>query len=548
MTRRLYRVLAALTLGSMLTLAVASPAAAADGGLSNNSTAITLFLLIVAGSIGVTLLAARSTKSTSDFLAASGKITPFQNGLALAGDFMSAGAFLGLSALIFNSGFDGLIYAIGYIASWPIVMFLIADPLRNLGRYTMADALSHRFDERKVRPLIAVISLVLVIFYLIAQMVGAGQVIQLMFGLNYTVAVSIVGALMIFCVMIGGMIATTWVQMIKAVLLLFTGVLVAFLVWRAFGYDFSALIQKAVSSHPKSSAILSSQMLPKDPVSGISLGMALIFGTAGLPHILMRFFTVKDGRDARLSAVWATSFIGFFFLLLFPIGFGAIALVTNDPTYHQANGALIGGANTVSIHLSHAVGGDFLMAFVCAVAFATIVAVVAGLTLAGASTIAHDLLKTTDIDHDGANKRGLLVMRIVTLILGIVATGLAVAFRDQNVAYMLGLAFALAASANFPILLLAIYWSGLTTIGIIVGGCVGLTLSVLMTILGPAVWVKVFGFSSAIVTLDPPTLVTMPITFLACWAASILDRSRNATKERAQFAAQYGKSAAQSGA
>jgi len=385
--------------------------------LSSNPATTGLFLLIVAGAIGITVAAARSTKSTSDFLAAGGRITPFQNGLALAGDFMSAGAFLGLSALIFSSGFDGFIYAIGYIASWPIVMFLVADPLRNLGRYTMADALSYRFDERKIRPLIAVISLVLVVCYLIAQMVGAGQVIQLMFGLSYAAAVVLVGALMIFCVMIGGMIATTWVQMVKAVLLLFTGVLIAFLTWRAFGYDFSALVEKAISVHPKRSAILASQMLPKDPLSGISLGLALVFGTAGLPHILIRFFTVKDGKDARLSAVWATGFIGFFFLLLFPIGYGAIALIFNDPAYHQANGALLGGANTVSIHLSHAVGGDFLMAFVCAVAFATIIAVVAGLTLTGASTIAHDLLRTTDPVSEGNSTRGLFTTRAVTLIL-----------------------------------------------------------------------------------------------------------------------------------
>ena len=512
--------------------------------LNSNPATTGLFLLIVAGAIGITVAAARSTKSTSDFLAAGGRITPFQNGLALAGDFMSAGAFLGLSALIFSSGFDGFIYAIGYIASWPIVMFLVADPLRNLGRYTMADALSYRFDERKIRPLIAVISLVLVVCYLIAQMVGAGQVIQLMFGLSYAAAVVLVGSLMIFCVMIGGMIATTWVQMVKAVLLLFTGVLIAFLTWRAFGYDFSALVEKAISVHPKRSAILASQMLPKDPLSGISLGMALVFGTAGLPHILIRFFTVKDGKDARISAVWATGFIGFFFLLLFPIGYGAIALIFNDPSYHQANGALLGGANTVSIHLSHAVGGDFLMAFVCAVAFATIIAVVAGLTLTGASTIAHDLLRTTAPVSEGNSTRGLFTTRAVTLILGTIGTLLALAFQDQNVAYLLGLSFAIAASANFPILMLALYWPRLTTIGVIAGGCTGLGLSVILTVLGPAVWVKVLGFAAPIVWLDPPTLVTMPFTFLACYFGSVLDSSRSGTQERARFAEQYSRSIA----
>jgi cation/acetate symporter len=510
--------------------------------LSSNQLTTALFMLIVTGAIGITLAAARSTKSTDDFLAAGGRITAFQNGLALAGDFMSAGAFLGLSALIFSSGFDGFIYAIGYIASWPIVLFLVADPLRNLGRYTVADVLSYRFDERKIRPLIAVISLVLVVFYLVAQMVGAGQVIQLMFGFSYKTAVALVGSLMIFCVMIGGMVATTWVQMVKAVLLLLTGILIAFLTWRAFGYDFSALVGAAISAHPKTQAILTSQMLPKAPLSGISLGLALIFGTAGLPHILIRFFTVKSGRDARLSAVWATGLIGFFFLLLFPIGYGAIALISNDPSYHQANGALIGGANTVSIHLSRAVGGEFLMAFVCAVAFATIIAVVAGLTLTGASTIAHDLLKATD-DTPG-HSRGLFVTRLVTLAVGTLATLLALAFQDQNVAYMLGLSFAIAASANFPILLLALYWSRLTTVGILTGGCTGLTLSVLMTVLGPAVWVKVFGFVTPLVSLDPPTLVTMPVTFLACYLGSAFDRSRRSVEEHAKFFEQYHRSIA----
>lgn len=517
---------------------------AATSAIEPSFAKTAFFVLVVAGAVAITILAARSTNSTNDFLAAGGRITPFQNGLALAGDFMSAGAFLGLSALIFNSGFDGLIYAIGYIAGWPMVMFLVAEPLRNLGRFTMADALSYRFDERKIRSLVATTSLVLVVFYLVAQMVGAGQVIQLMFGLSYATAVILVGSLMIFCVMVGGMIATTWVQIVKAVLLLFTGILIAFLTWRTFGYDFSAMVEKAVSVHPKKTAILTSQMLPKDPISGISLGLALIFGTAGLPHILMRFFTVKDGRDARSSVVWGTGFIGFFFLLLFPIGYGAIALITDDPLYHQASGALVGGANTVSIHLSHAVGGDLMMAFVCSVAFATIVAVVAGLTLAGASAISHDLLKTTDSAANGESKNGIRVTRIAAVVLGSLAMILALAFEHQNVAYMLGLSFAIAASANFPILLLSLYWPKLTTIGVIAGGCAGLVLSVVMTVLGPAVWVKVLGFSAPIVSLDPPTLVTMPIAFLVCWLASVLDNTTAGAQERSRFREQYERSVA----
>jgi cation/acetate symporter len=522
-----------------LSVLFTSAAYAATSAIAPSFAKTAFFILVVAGAVAITILAARSTNSTSDFLAAGGRITPLQNGLALAGDFMSAGAFLGLSALIFNSGFDGFIYAVGYIAGWPLLMFLIAEPLRNLGRFTMADALGYRFDARKVRPLVAITSLVLVVFYLIAQMVGAGQVIQLMFGLQYTTAVVLVGALMIFCVMVGGMIATTWVQIVKAVLLLFTGILISILTLRTFGFDFTALLSKAVAVHPNKSAILTSQMLPRDPISGLSLGLALVFGTAGLPHILMRFFTVKDGRDARLSAVWGTACIGFFFLLLFPIGYGAIALVTQDPVYHTAAGALIGGANTVSIHLAHAVGGELLMAFVCSVAFATIVAVVAGLTLAGASAISHDILRTTDPSPESGGQKGIRVTRIATLVLGALATLLALAFQNQNVAYMLGLSFAIAASANFPVLFLSLYWSGLTTRGVIAGGCTGLVLSVIMTILGPAVWVKVLGFAAPIVSLDPPTLLTMPAAFLVTWIVSVIDKTAAGVQERSSFAEQY---------
>jgi cation/acetate symporter len=533
-----------ITFAAVVFFAQNQTAWAANFATSASPAATWFFAIMVVGAIAISLIAARSAKRTQDFLIAGGRISPFQNGLALAGDFMSAGAFLGLSALIFNAGFDGLIYAIGYLASWPLVIFLIAGPLKNLGRFTMADALSYRFGERRVRCLVAVISIVLVVFYLVAQMVGAGQVIQLMFGFSYATSVVTVGTLMIICVMAGGMIATTWVQIIKAVLLLLTGTVIAFLAWRAFGYDFSALVETAVAAHPKNSGILISQMLPKDPVSGISLGLALIFGTAGLPHILMRFFTVKDGRDAMLSTAWATSFIGFFFLLLFPIGYGSIALIAKDHQYHDQSGGLIGGPNTVSIHLSHAVGGELTMAFVCAVAFATIIAVVAGLTLAGASSISHDILRTTGPASEDDSNRGVRATRIAALVLGAAATLLALAFREQNVAYMLGLSFALAASANFPILLLSLYWPKLTTAGVMAGGCTGLVLSVLFTILGPAIWVKVLGFPAPIISLDPPTLVTMPATFFACWLVSMFDRSQAASEARGKFTEQYQRSLA----
>jgi cation/acetate symporter len=508
---------------------------------ASGSTTMVLFVFLVLA-ICITIYAARSTRSLDDYFTAGGRITPLQNGLAIAGDFLSAGAFLGITAVIFGSGFDGIIYAVGYLASWPIVMFLVAGPLRNLGRFTVADALCYRLSGRGIRIMVAVSSLVIVVFYLVAQMVGAGQLIQLLLGVEYSTAVYLVGGLMISCVMIGGMVATTWIQIFKAILLLLGGTLIAMLTLANFGFDFSALLDKAVATHPQKAAILTSQILSKNPLSGFSLGLALMFGTAGLPHILMRFFTVQDGRDAGKSVAWGAAFIGYFFLLLFPIGFGAIALVMGNPIYYDAAGGLIGGNNTVAIHLSHAVGGNLVMAFISAVAFATILAVVAGLTLAGASAIAHDLLRSTDAKNSHRGGRGIWVSRISALFLGVVAMALALAFKNQNVVYMIGLAFAIAASANFPILVLSLYWSKLTSAGALAGGITGLVFSVLMTVLGPAVWVKVLGHAAPIVTLDPPTLLTMPTTFLVCWLVSVLDRSRTGSDERMRFAAQYARS------
>lgn len=527
-------------LALIASLGSVTPALAAQGvAVAASSTAIGLFVFFVVLTVLISVVAVRRTRSLDDFLAASGRVRPLPNGLALAGDFMSAGAFLGLSGLVYTSGFDGIVYAIGYIASWPVVMFLIAEPLRNLGRFTMADALAYRLDARKVHTMAAVNSLVIIVFYLIAQMVGGGQLIQLLFGIDYAYAIWLVGTLMIVCVMLGGMVGTTWVQITKAVILLFAGALIAGLTLATFDFNFGALLRAAVAVHPDGAAILSSQILPKDPVSGISLGLALIFGTAGLPHILMRFFTVRDGRAAATSVAWATLFIGSFFLLLYPIGFGAVALLTKAPEYHLASGALIGGANMVAIHLAHAVGGDVLMAFVSAVAFATIIAVVSGLTMAGASAISHDLLGFTgDAQHGDVGATGIWVSRVATVCIGAAAIGLGLAFQKQNIVYMIGLVFAIAASANFPVLVLSLYWPKLTTAGALAGGLFGLCVSVVMTVLGPAVWVKVLGHPSPVINLDPPTIVTMPLTFLVCWLISVCDESRSGAEERALFAGQ----------
>ncbi len=503
-----------------------------------NATAIALFISFVLVTLGITWWAAKRTKSTNDFYAAGGKITGFQNGLAISGDFISAGAFLGLSGLVYSSGFDGLVFAVGYTTGLPIVVFLLAERLRNLGRFTFTDVLCYRLKEKPIRIFSACASLVVVAFYLIAQMVGAGQLIKLLFGLDYIYAEIIVGVLMICYVMFGGMVATTWVQIVKAVLFLSGGTAVAFLVMMQFGFDFGALLAKAASVHPKGIAILTPQFLAKDPWSAASLGLALMFGTAGLPHILMRFFTVPDAKAARVSVFWATLWMNYFFSLVFIIGFGALALLAKNPAYLDAKGALIGGGNMAAIHLANAVGGSAMLGFISAVAFSTILAVVAGLTLAGASAVSHDLYANVFRKGPVDDKKEVRVSKIATVGLGVIAVLLGIAFQTQNVAYMVSLAFAVACSSTFPLLLLSIYWRGLTTRGAVIGGSVGLFAALALTILGPPVWVKVLGFAAPVFPIDPPTIVTMPLAFVACWLASVLDRSRQAVSDRDRFGMQ----------
>ena len=504
-------------------------------------TAVVIFAAFVALTLVITYWAARHTRTTKDFYAAGGGVSGFRNGLAIAGDYMSAASFLGISALVFGVGYYGLIYSIGFLVGWPIIMFLMAEPLKNLGRFTFADVVSYRLSATPIRAFAATGTLVTVAFYLIAQMVGAGQLIQLLFGLPYSSAVVIVGVLMVIYVTFGGMIATTWVQIIKAGLLLIGATLISLLVLQRFGFDFNALVAKAVQTHPKHDAILLPGAPVASPISAISLGMALMFGTAGLPHILMRFFTVRDAKEARKSVFWATTFIGYFYILTFIIGFGAIVLVSADPAYHDAKGALLGGANMPAIHLAHAVGGDLMKGFIAAVAFATILAVVSGLTLSGASAVSHDLYASVFRHGHAEEGAEVRVSRITTIVLGIIAIVLGVLFEKVNVAFMVGLAFAVAASANFPVLLLSILWRGLTTRGAFIGGFVGLILAVVLTIGSPGIWEAVFGFpaGSSWFPYTSPAIFSMPAAFLVCWLVSIADNSKRAMSERAAFEAQF---------
>lgn len=504
-----------------------------------NVEAIIMFLIFVGFTLGITYWASKRTRSRSDYYTAGGNITGFQNGLAMAGDFMSAASFLGISALVYTSGYDGLIYSLGFLVGWPIILFLIAERLRNLGRYTFADVASYRLKQKPIRTLSACGSLVVVALYLIAQMVGAGKLIQLLFGLDYHVAVVLVGILMVMYVLFGGMLATTWVQIIKAVLLLFGASFMAIMVMKTVGFSFNTLFTEAIKVHPKGIAIMSPGGLVHDPISALSLGLGLMFGTAGLPHILMRFFTVSDAREARKSVFWATGFMGYFYFLTFIIGFGAILLVGANPAFKDATGALIGGNNMAAVHLADAVGGSLFLGFISAVAFATILAVVAGLTLAGASAVSHDLYASVFRKGQASERDELRVSKITVVLLGIVAILLGIMFEKQNIAFMVGLAFSIAASCNFPIILLSMYWSKLTTRGAMIGGWLGLLTAVLLMILGPTVWVQVLGHAKAVFPYEYPALFSMLAAFIGTWLFSVTDNSASGAEERQRFQAQF---------
>jgi cation/acetate symporter len=512
-----------------------------------NYQAIIMFVIFVGATLGITYWASKRTRSRSDYYTAGGNITGFQNGLAMAGDFMSAASFLGISALVYTSGYDGLIYSLGFLVGWPMILFLIAERLRNLGRYTFADVASYRLKQKPIRTLSACGSLVVVALYLIAQMVGAGKLIQLLFGLNYHVAVVLVGILMVMYVLFGGMLATTWVQIIKAVLLLFGATFMAVMVMKTTGFSFNTLFTEAMAVHPKGIAIMQPGGLVKDPISALSLGLGLMFGTAGLPHILMRFFTVADAKEARKSVFWATGFMGYFYFLTFIIGFGAILLVGANPAFKDASGALIGGTNMAAVHLANAVGGSTFLGFISAVAFATILAVVAGLTLAGASAVSHDLYASVYRKGQASERDELRVSKITVLVLGIVAIALGILFEKQNIAFMVGLAFSIAASCNFPIILLSMYWSKLTTRGAMVGGWLGLITAVVLMILGPTVWVQVLGHAKPIYPYEYPALFSMAIAFIGTWLFSVTDHSQQGAEERSRFRMQFIRSQTGSG-
>ncbi len=539
--RRLTTVLGLLALPA---LALAADAVGATEKQATNWHAIIMFLIFVALTMGITYWAASRTKSTADFYTAGGGITGFQNGLAIAGDYMSAATLLGLTAMVYTQGYDGYIYMLAFFAGWPIILFLMAERLRNLGKFTFSDITAYRLDQGKVRTMAAISSLTVVCFYLIAQMVGAGQLIKLLFGLDYNVAIFAVGILMMVYVTFGGMVATTWVQIIKACMLLCGGTLVMLLAFSQFGFSFENLLAKATAVHKLKDKLMFPGSLLADPVTAISLGLGLMFGTAGLPHILMRFFTVPNAKEARKSVAWATTWIGYFYILTFIIGFGAITNLVQNPADFYVGGELAkglkGGGNMAAVHLSKAVGGDLFLGFISAVAFATILAVVAGLTLSGASAVSHDLYASVFKHGQASSEDELRVSKITTICLGIVAVVLGIAFEKENVAYMVMLAFVIACSGNFPVLFMSVLWKNCTTKGAVAGGFVGLILAVVLTVGSASVWEAVLQNpkGSAWFPYNSAAIFSMTAAFLTIWIVSILDNSEQAKKERALYPAQ----------
>jgi len=506
-----------------------------------NVSAIIMFFIFVGATLGITYWAAQKTKTASDFYTAGGGITGFQNGMAIAGDYMSAASFLGISGLIYLQGYDGLVYAVGFLVGWPVILFLMAEKLRNLGKFTFADIAAYRLAQKEIRTLAAFGSISVVTLYLIAQMVGSGKLIQVLFGLPYEYAVILVGIMMIIYVTFGGMLATTWVQIIKAVLLLSGVTFMAFMILQNFGFSIEGLARTAVDTHSWGQDIMAPSDKGKitDPISAISLGLALMLGTAGLPHVLMRFFTVGNAKEARKSVVYATAFIGYFYLVIAVVGLGAIVYLTPEvsPEFF-VDGKLFGGGNMAAIHLAKVVGGDIFLGFISAVAFATILAVVSGLTLAGASAISHDIYSNVICGGKADQEKEMRVSKISVICIGILGVILGIAFEKQNIAFMVGLAFAIAASANFPILFLSIYWSKLTTRGAFIGGMIGLVTAIVLVILGPVVWVGVLHNETAIFPYAYPALFSVTTAFIAIWFFSITDKSERAKSEIEAYEAQ----------
>lgn len=486
-----------------------------------NTTAFILFLAIVIITLVITFMASKKNKSASEFYTAGGGLTAWQNGLAIAGDYMSAASFLGIAGAIALTGFDGFFFSIGYLVAYLVVLYLVAEPLRNLGKYTMADMIAARFKAPGVRGVAALNTITISIFYMIAQLVGAGGLIKLLLGIEYTTSVLIVGVLMTVYVIFGGMTATSWVQIVKAILLMVGTAIISIMVFSKFGFSVTAMFEQMKSATVHGESFLNPGIKYKNGLDTISLNLALVLGTAGLPHILIRFFTVKDAPTARKSVVYATWLIGLFYVMTIFLGFGAAGFVGYE-TIIKANPA----GNMAAPLLAQALGGDFLFAFVSAVAFATILAVVAGLVLTGASAFSHDIYSQIIKKGNVTEKQQVRAARWASVGVAILSIILALFAQKLNVAFLVSLAFCVAASANLPTIIFTIFWRRFNTAGAITGMVVGLATSLVLVALSPNVWSpeagKAIFVGEAIFPLTAPGIISIPAGFIAAWLGTIL--------------------------
>lgn len=500
---------------------------------------VVLIALIVARLAAIKARAEADGRNTG--LAASS----FQNGLAIAGDYLSGASFPGIAALIVSYGYDGLIYALGFLAGWPFMALFFAERLKNLGMFTLGDVLAWRLDTAALRTFAAIGSLVVTLFYLAAQLACTGQLIRLLFGFEYGMGVVIVGAMMLIYARTGGMLATTRLAIVKAALL-FSGVTVlAFMAIYKFGFSFEALLARApalqghaAAGHARGANMLSPGVLLSDPVSMISLGLALVCGLVGLPHLLMRFFTAPNARAARQSALWATFLSGYFYVLSIIVGFSALVFALSDPAYRDIWNSYRGGDNMTSLYLAHAVGGEITMGVIAAILFLTLLSVVAALTLAGAAAVSHDLYAIVVKKGHPKLSRERRVSNLAALTLGIAAIGLGLMAERVNAAIFVSLAFGIAASAHFPVLVLTLFWRRCTTRGALAGGYIGLVSAVLLTLFSPPVWCTMLGNKTAIFPYASPTLFSMSAAFLGIWLFSRTDGTLRGQNERANFTAQ----------
>ncbi|MBL8203021.1 MAG: cation acetate symporter [Blastocatellia bacterium] len=492
------------------------------------SAALLMFLIFIAITLGVTYWAARKSSGSSAYFAAGRSITGWQNGLAVAGDYMSAASFLGIAGLIAFSGYDGFMYSVGWLVAYLTVLLVVAEPLRNAGKYTMADVLAYRLSPRPVRAMGALSTLTVSTFYMIAQMVGAGALVSLLLkdsGISFQTAVIGVGLLMIVYVVFGGMLATTWVQIIKAVLLMSGTILLSFLVLKHFGFSFGNFFNAVanVQYHDASGNLVTQNFLtpglrykpPYGALDLISLGLALIFGTAGLPHILIRFYTVPDAKTARISVVWAMAIIGLFYILTTFLGFGAATIVGRD--FIAQNG----GTNMSAPLLAKVIAGDVFFAFISAIAFATILAVVAGLTISASTSFAHDFW-TNVLKHgkETTAREEVRVAQITAFVVGGISMAIAIALGPTaNVAFLVALAFAVAASANLPVIVLSLFWKRFNTKGAVGGLATGLLASLILISISPSVMK-----TNPIFPLENPGIISIPLGFLGAIIGTMLGR------------------------